>query len=215
MKLRELYKKHQKNAASIQSAVYEALKEAIITHDITPEITENMVSSDLGTSRTPVREAMKKLSSNGYLEISQGKNAKVIFATVQDIKEICDALRVLYIATTEMCIQNASDEELSQLEELCELIKLYAKRRNIEQIIDYTGKFHLKVCELGKNKWLYKCIVNLSDFIYNNTKNLLSDPERLENMYSDHYAIYQLIKSRDLARVPEVIRQHVRSDSSL
>ncbi|MDO4562022.1 MAG: GntR family transcriptional regulator [bacterium] len=215
MRLQELYEKHQENSASIQSAVYETLKEAIITHDITPEITENMISSDLGISRTPVREAMKKLSSSGYLEITHGKNAKVVFATKQDIKEICEALRALYIASTEMCIQKASDEELSQLEELCELIKLYVKRKDIDQIIDYTSKFHLKVCELGQNKWLYKCIVNLNDFIYNNTRNVLSNPTRLNEMYTDHYTIYQLIKARDLEHMPEVIKRHVRNDSPM
>lgn len=207
--LSESFSNFQKVSGTLQNSVYHVLKDAILLQKLPPEITESQISLALGISRTPVREAMHKLSTEGFLEISHGRKAKVIYITEQDISDISVVLRGLHKTATELSIQHITDEDLLQLRELLGLMEYYTKRQDYNQLVSYNTLFHLKICEFGRNKWLYSIMENLLNTSMVYRTHATSRSGRAEIALEDHKKIYDLLCQRDAATLIPFLEKHV------
>lgn len=209
--LRTSFGKYQENACTFQNAVYHTLKEAIFEQSLGDEVTEGQIASELNISRTPVREAMHKLSVEGLLEISHGRKAKVRRITRQDIDDIAVVLKGLHRTAMELCIANATAEDFLQLEEIFALMELYTNRSDPDQTTQHNTRFHLKICELSRNRWLYDITTNLLNYTYVYRKHAVSRPGRIERALAEHRQIIEVLRSRDLDEARRVISEHVSS----
>lgn len=213
--LLNIYEKNIKSSSTINNAVYLTLKEAIMTCKLQGEISENQISSILDISRTPVRDAMNKLRADGILEICRGRPAKIKHITNEDVRDICALLRGLYDVSMELCIRNASDKEVSELDEIVGLIDFFVKRRNIEKVTHFNALFHLRVCQYSRNKWLLNTVESLSKYTDNHRFKVLQDPQRMEASYEDHLILLNVIKNRDLKNISSAVHHHVRADYAI
>lgn len=205
------FRKYQPISGTLQNAIYHALKEAILNQRLPPEITESQVSLSLNVSRTPVREAMHKLSAEGLLEISHGRKARVKCITERDIADISIVLKGLHMISITLCVARATDNELNQLKELLDLMEYYTGRQDIDQIARYNTLFHLKICEFGKNKWLYDIIENLLNYSLVFRSRVVSRAGRAEHALEEHRQIYRLLLQRDEEGLKSMIETHVNT----
>lgn len=207
--LQKAFEKYQSTSGTLQNTIYHALKDGILYQQLPSEIAESQISLALDVSRTPVGEAMQKLSAEGFLEIQHGRRARVKYITEEDIRDICRILKELHLISVELCIANATDEELHQLEETLKLMEFYTQRRELEKIVYYNTLFHLKICKLGKNKWLYNIMENLMNYTFVFRSRVAGKPGRMDTSFLEHTRIYQLLLDRNLPELQKFVRQHV------
>lgn len=196
-------------SGTLQDSIYHVLKDALLLQELPPEITESQISLALNVSRTPVREAMHKLSAEGFLEISHGKKARVIYITEQDIADISIVLRGLHKTTAELSVQHITAEDLLQLKELLGLMEYYTQRKDYNKIVFYNNMFHLKVCEFGRNKWLYSIMENLLNTSMVYRMRATARPGRAEIALTEHKKIYELLCQRNKEELIPFLESHV------
>lgn len=208
--MQDIFEKHLSTTITLQSAIYQTLKEVILNEEIDGHFTENEIAKKLNVSRTPVREAMQKLASEGLIEISHGRKAKINFITNKDIKDIAVLLTSLHCISTELCILNATDDNICQLEEIIALMRLYTERQDADKLTMYNAKFHLKICEFSGNKWIHNILVGLLDYTLVFRKKAVSKQGRAETALLEHTQILQAIKERDIEKAKKLITEHVQ-----
>lgn len=210
-KLKEYFVKYSHTAPTLKSATYLALKETILFSSPGEEVTENQIASILGISRTPVREAMHQLSSDGFLEIHHGKKAKILGMTAKDMTDISIILKNLHSLSLELCIANASAEDIGQLEETTALINFYTERKEISKVSYYNTKFHTQIATFGKNKWLTDILEKLLSYTMIYREYAVSRPGRMETARQEHMQILEAIINRDNEAAQKIIKLHVES----
>lgn len=207
--LAESFKSLQTVSGTLQDSIYHVLKDAILLQKLPAEITESQISLALNVSRTPVRAAMHKLSAEGFLEISHGRKAKVIYITEQDIADIAIVLRGLHKTAAELSVQHITNDDLAQMKELLGLMEYYTEKQNYNQLVSYNTMFHLKICEFGHNKWLYSIMENLMNTSMVYRVHATARPGRAETALEDHKKIYELLCQRDKDALIPFLEKHV------
>lgn len=101
-----------------QESVYEAIRRAILRLDFPPgsELEEGAVSRKFGVSRTPVREALIRLSSEGLVSIQRGRGARVAMLDLSDLRDFFEALDLLQRATTRLAAVRRTAADLEEIE---------------------------------------------------------------------------------------------------
>lgn len=207
--LKLTFKKYQIEFGTLQSAIYHTLEESIFTGKLAGEIAEPSISSILGVSRTPVREAMHKLSAVGFLEISHGRKVKVVPITQRDFQDISLVLRELHRIAIELCVRNRTQEDLDKMDEALALIDLYTEREDYAQLIHYNTEFHRAIVEGSKNKWLKDIVCNLMNYTSVFRMHVIQKEGRKGHARDEHRQIYKAIVDRDSELAKKLITEHV------
>jgi len=209
--LKASYQRYFEEEPSMKEAVYAALKEGILGAKLGEEITENQISTILDVSRTPVREAMHKLALNGLLEISHGKKAKIIELSRKDAADIALVLRTLHRLAAELCIKNATEDDIQGLEETMALVSFYADRNDIHKMAGLLTQFHTKTAVASGNKWLADIVERLLSYTALHREYALSRPGRTAISLKEHMAILDSICERNNEKAQELLQAHVDS----
>ena len=209
--LKQAYQHQLEDSASMKEAVYLALKEGILTDQLGSKITENQISSILDVSRTPVREAMHKLSTDGLLEISHGRKAKIIELSRKDAADIALVLRTLHVLAAELFIDNANENDIRKLEESMVLASFYCEQNDIHKMAGFLTEFHATTAIGSGNKWLADTVVRLLSYTTLHREYALSRTGRSKISIKEHMDILEAIRTRNKVRARELLNHHVDS----
>jgi len=190
---------------------YERLREAIATGRLKPgaRVLESELATLLDMSRTPIREAIATLESDGLVSIDGARGRVVTKLDYQSVMELYAVREVLESTAAGLAARNAADMEIVALRDMLELE---------EQILDDAGKladhnrrFHEAIYYCSHNRYLLKMLQ------YIQTGMLLLGPvtrtgnDRRDTALLEHRGIVDAIEARDPAAAEAAIRQHVRS----
>lgn len=194
----------------LSEMVYENIKRAIVEGDLTPgtRLTETKVSEQMGVSTTPVREAFRRLSSEGLVKIIPWKGAIVQEFSEQELSEayICrEALEVLAIG---LAIDHIDEDGIQKLHVLVENSR---STTNSSEFVEINSEIHNTIVDYAKNVTLTNMLSQLSDVIYNNRNISAYSDKRRQAIYQEHLAIVQAIKDRDKEMAKEAMRIHVNN----
>lgn len=209
--LRDTFIKYSNSSSTLKEATYLSLKEAILFSQPGDEVTENQIAVILGISRTPVREAMHQLASDGLLEIHHGKKAKILGMTAKDMADIAAILKILHSLSVELCIANAGEEEIRKLEEIVALINFYTERKELSKVAFYNTQFHNYIAVSSKNKWLADITEKLLSYTMIYREYAVSRPGRMDNARQEHMQILDAITRRDSEEAQRIIKDHVET----
>src|SRR6266851_228641 len=143
------------DAGTTADAVYEALRRSILDGDLAPgqRLRSDALANDLAVSRTPVREALRKLEAEGLVQASRS-GLVVRQLTEEDLTEIFYVREALEGMAARLAAENATRAEIDELHALFEDMEAVAARGNIALVRKLTGEFHLLVCRASHNKRL-------------------------------------------------------------
>ena len=146
----------KQNNQTLSDFVYKKIKEMILTRQIKcgEKIIENNISNILGTSRTPVREAIIRLSKEGIVKILPNRRSEVIRFDEKSIKDL-GILRInLDIIAAQLAIHNGSNNDFLNLRKIAEQCKEAYEKKDLEKRVKYDCDFHLFLTEITKNQFL-------------------------------------------------------------
>lgn len=188
--------------------VYEYLKEQILMNHYKPNerIIIREIAKQLGVSDIPVREAMKKLASEGLIEIKTHSGARVTVINLEDLEQIFLIRIELESLAARLAAKNATEEEIAKLEKYIKKMDECYEKNDIHKYGEYNRKFH---------QTLYKAshapiLVDLIDKLYVRSERsktiFFLDPQRIKESNKEHLSVLEALKERDGEKAAELIR---------
>ncbi|MCE8033152.1 MAG: GntR family transcriptional regulator [Halomonas sp.] len=201
----------QSSHAGLVEKVANYLREHIVMDHFQPgqRLPERTLAVELQVSRTPLREALKILATEGLVVISPHRGAVVAEVSPADIKEKSYVLSVLEQAAAELTCINASDDDIAELQALHYEMKACFLRRDRQNYFRLNQEIHNRIVALSGNSTLIDMHANLSRQLYrvrylSNQKN-----EKWATAMEEHEAIMAALEARDPERVGRELRNHL------
>lgn len=196
---------------TLHDAVLNQLRDMIIEGKLAPgtRINEGPVGASLGVSRTPLREAIKTLASEGLVEILPAKGAIVRRFSEKDISDLLDVLKTLEQLAARLTCAHASDAEIAEIADLHkQMLRLYAERNRLAYF-KLNQEIHSAIVRASGNSALAQVHEQLQArikrvrFIGNEL------PERWAGAVAEHEEMNQALLARDGETLSEVLGRHL------
>ena len=201
-------------SAGLQDKVYSALKSAVTTMDIyggteAPRLDERRLAEDLGVSRTPVREALSRLSQDGLVEMIPRRGTFVIRKNKQEILEIISVWAALESMAARLATQVATDDEIGRLRRLFVTFEGSAgPQAHIDEYSDTNIQFHQRIIALSKSELLKKMADTLFVHMRAIRAQTITERDRADRSIIDHLHIIEAIEARDTELAERLVREH-------
>jgi DNA-binding GntR family transcriptional regulator len=198
-----------------QTALYqevaERLRQRIFAHELLPGawIDEQVLAMEYGISRTPLREALKVLASEGLITLKPRRGCYVTEISEQDLDDIFPLMAMLEGRCAFEASQRSSAEDLEQLKAIHEELEVFAQSRQIERFFEANQEFHRLIQDLSGNRWLLQVIQDLRKVLKLTRMHSLTIEGRLEQSLVEHRTITAAILARDAARAEVAMRDHL------
>jgi len=195
----------------LREQVYKTLKNTILEGKIQPKkrLIEERLADEMGTSRTPVREAIQKLEKEGLIyKLPRGGYA-VSIITDDDIEEVFGIRSVLEGYAGYLATSRATEEDFKALEEIVEKEEECLRNNNTEEIVRLNTEFHDLLYSAAKSAKLFSIINDLRDYIYRYRIIIFSYSGMAEISISDHKEMISLMKAKRALQVEKLIRKHI------
>lgn len=168
---------------------------------------ESSIAAELNISRTPVREALVLLVGQDLVRTVDGGGFAVgdVRLQLQDILDIRVALESHAVAAA---AANMSEDEIAQLESLCARMEALPSQE-IEERADLNRKFHETLISASHNRRLVKMVGDYQDYF--RIAQPLFDPEAIRRTQSEHRAITQALRDRDIEKAKRLVAEHIRN----
>jgi len=197
-------------STSKQQLAYDRLKNLIISNTLKPDtlIAERKICASLNISRTPVREALRRLASEGFVEIIPEKGAFVSHIRLEDIIEIFELREVLESLAIRLFIFRATDEMVEKLEECFNAqLNAFTEGKN-SQAMEIDMEFH-KVFIMGsKNRKLKDFLNTILDQAARIAISRADDTELIKTSIEEHRNILKAVKEKNSALAEQLVRNH-------
>jgi DNA-binding GntR family transcriptional regulator len=191
--------------------VAERLREQIFSHELAPGswLDEQSLAIAFGISRTPMREAIKVLASEGLVTTKMNKGAYVTEVDRGDLEQIFTVLSLLEGQAAKETAIKASEAQLTQLDNLHHRLEKAAADRDNEQFFEINVKFHELIQEIAGNRWMNGVIEDLRKVLKLQRRDSLSRSGRLLSSLVEHREILQAILKRDAITAEQAMRKHL------
>lgn len=196
---------------SLHQEVAHTLREQIYAGALTAGsfLDEPALCERLEISRTPLREALKVLTSEGLLRHEPRRGCFVNEVTEQDLDDIFPVIALLEGRCAYEAARNASDADLIELTTLHERLAGHAQAGRINDYYATNFAIHEAIILLSNNRWLAQAIADLRKILKLSRLKSLAAPGRLTQSLCEHMSVFAALKSRDSEGAEAAMRTHL------
>ncbi|MFI9051593.1 GntR family transcriptional regulator [Streptomyces sp. NPDC053427] len=192
----------------LRERVYEALLELITTRALRPgqHLVESELAGHLGVSRQPVREALQRLNTDGWVDLRPAQGAFVHEPTEEEADQLLTVRTLLEAEAARLAAANAGSAGIAELERLCAEGERAVLDDDVDGAVATNAAFHAKVMELAGNAVLAELAAQVGRRVrwyYTPVAR-----QRGKQSWIEHRALIAAIADRDEARATEVMRAH-------
>lgn len=197
------------NYKPLREIVFETLRDAIITGQLKPgeRLMEVQLAEELGVSRTPVREAIRKLELEGLVVMVPRKGAYVADISTKDVAEVFEIRAALESLAAGLAAERITQEELEELHRILETES--TENLDLETLIEVDTAFHEVIYKASRNERLVQIISNLREQIQRFRSITLAKPGRMKDALKEHKQIVEAISQGDVALARQLAQQHI------
>lgn len=200
----------------LRDVVFNTLRKAILNGQLKPgeRLMEVHLANKLGVSRTPIREAIRKLELEGLVIMVPRKGAQVAKISEKSLKDVLEVRRSLDEFIAELACERITEEGLAKLKEAADIFENATKNvSDMDQDTAVLAKadvaFHDIIMEATGNERLRSVVNNLAEQMYRYRFVYLKDETIHENLVKEHANIYKAISKRDKSKAKEAARIHI------
>ena len=196
---------------ALYEEVAELLRQRIFSRELAPGswIDELKLAEEYGISRTPLREALKVLATEGLVTMKVRRGAYVTEVSERDLADVYHLLSLLESDAAGVVAAQATEAQLQELKTLhSELEKAVANRERFFQI---NETFHMRLLEIANNRWRDQMVADLRKVMKLNRHNSLLKSGRIEESLAEHRAIMAELDARDAEATVQRMREHFRN----
>lgn len=202
----------------LREVVCETLRDAVRRGILQPgeRLMEIQLAEDLGVSRTPVREAIRKLEMEGYVIMMPRRGTYVADLSIRDINEVFEIRTSLESLASGLAAERINDDELEKLQRLLVEIGAYIKSGDMESIVRTDTEFHDLLYQASRNSRLVGIISNLREQLTRFRTTSMSFPGRLKATLEEHRKIVEAIAQGDEKAARKAAEHHMeKSEQTL
>lgn len=201
-----------KKKISLRQKVYTSLKLDIISGKFKggTRLTENFIADSLNVSRTPVREALQKLTQEKLLTAIPKAGYLIEDLSDSDIRDLFENRMAIELIAFQKAANQISLEELKTLDDNLEKTKTAIKSKENFTITELDIEFHEIIYKAARSKTLFRVCKNLSDLTIKYRHRLNLDAHLANESMKHHVMIYQAILSKDNANISQVLSVHAQ-----
>ncbi|KIR01973.1 hypothetical protein P261_00787 [Lachnospiraceae bacterium TWA4] len=195
----------------LRDAVFCTLRDAILKGSLPPgqHLMEMQLATQLGVSRTPVREAIRKLELEGLVIMIPRKGARVAAISEKSLKDVLEVRRALEELSVSLACRRMNKEELDEIREINEAFKLACLGDDVVKIAQIDENFHQKIYQASGNKRLLQLLNQLQNQMYRYRVEYIKNTERRSALFKEHDTLITLISEHKTEEATECIRKHI------
>lgn len=210
-------------APALYEQVAEELRARIYAHELAPGawIDEQSLADEFGISRTPMREALKVLASEGLVVLKPRRGCYVAELSERDLDEIFPVLALLegrvaeeatrHLAGLEAGVGRLAGAEFARLEKIHADLERHAAANDADKFFEANQAFHNALQELAGNRWLSQLIDDTRKFLKLTRRDSLRLEGRIHQSLEEHRAILAAMKKREPAGAALAMHNHILS----
>lgn len=200
-----------------KALLVETLKRRIISMELAPGavVDETLLSEEFGLSRPPVRELIRQMAAEGYLDLEANRSARVSSMSHQSLRNFFLAAPLIYISTTQLAAINATQVEIDQLKKIQASFREAIDQKNLEGRVYYNNLFHLEIGRIAENPYLLPSLERLLidharlGKIFYRHPNTTDMQEDLDTAVIQHDQIIDAIERHNAGEAGEIVRVHM------
>jgi len=200
-----------------KALLVETLKRRIISMELAPGavVDETLLSEEFGLSRPPVRELIRQMAAEGYLDLEANRSARVSSMSHQSLRNFFLAAPLIYISTTQLAAINATQVEIDQLKKIQASFREAIDQNNLEGRVYYNNLFHLEIGRIAENPYLLPSLERLLidharlGKIFYRHPNTTDMQEDLDTAVIQHDQIIDAIERHNAGEAGEIVRVHM------
>lgn len=199
----------------LRDVVFNTLREAILKGDLKPgeRLMEIQLASQLGVSRTPIREAIRMLEQEGLAVTMPRKGAEVAKMTLKGMEDVLEIRAALDELASQLACERMTEEQLLRLEDKKVIFEKSLKLGNVKAIAEADVSFHDVIYEATGNPKLVNMLNNLREQIYRYRVEYLKNADNYPKLIEEHEAIYQSLVKRNKEDARQAIGEHVENQA--
>ena len=195
----------------LRDVVFNTLRQAILKGELAPgeRLMEIQLAERLGVSRTPIREAIRKLELEGLVLMVPRKGAEVAKISEKSLRDVLEVRRSLEELAIELACQRMTQESVEELEKKQEEFKQAVEDGNAMEIAETDEAYHDVIYKGTCNDRLVQMINNLREQMYRYRLEYIKDEDKRQILLLEHDNILRAVKQRKVQEAKEAMREHI------
>ncbi|HEX3023079.1 MAG TPA: GntR family transcriptional regulator, partial [Lachnospiraceae bacterium] len=184
----------------LRDVVFNTLRQAILKGELEPgeRLMEIQLAERLGVSRTPIREAIRKLELEGLVNMVPRKGAEVARITEKDLNDVLEVRCALEELAVELACKKITKDQIEELKSTLVQFKRATKGNDLTEIAESDVQFHEIIFEATKNTRLIQMINNLREQMYRYRVEYLKDKDVYGKLVEEHESIIRNIEEANI-----------------
>lgn len=195
----------------LRDVVFNTLRQAILRGELKPgeRLMEIQLANKLGVSRTPIREAIRKLELEGLVLMIPRKGAEVADISEKSLRDVLEVRKALEELAVQLACDKITEEKIADLKKAAEDFKKILKSKDITEIAEADVRFHDIIFMATDNQKLVQLLNNLREQMYRFRVEYLKKEEVHPQLIAEHEKIIECIVERDKVKASAIVSEHI------
>ena len=195
----------------LRDVVFNTLRQAILKGELEPgeRLMEIQLAERLGVSRTPIREAIRKLELEGLVLMVPRKGAEVASISEKSLREVLEVRRSLEELAIELACQKITQEQIQELEAAEAVFAEAVQKGDPKTIAESDESYHDVIYQATGNGRLVQILNNLREQMYRYRLEYIKDADKRQILVVEHEHIIRAVKSHNIAEAKPAMREHI------
>ncbi len=197
--------------------IYEKLRNKIILGDWEPGsiLTEGELAKTFGVSRTPVREVIRQLESEGLIKVIPKKGILIPQIEEKDVEDIFELREIIYSYAVKKAIDNVTTRDITKLEQIVKAAEKFKRENETGKLVGLSQRFHECILGLAGNKRFLEVDKALRAHFTRYSAKLFDVEERKQIGWSGHREIVAALKKKDKKLACQKMKEHIEQGKKL
>lgn len=195
----------------LRDVVFHTLRQAILRGELKPgeRLMEIQLANKLGVSRTPIREAIRKLELEGLVLMIPRRGAEVAEITEQSLRDVLEVREALEELSVKLACEHVTKDQIAEMKEAAAAFKESLKGDDVTRIAEADVAFHDVINMATANQKLIQILNNLREQMYRYRVEYLKKREFYDQLVEEHEMLIQAVENREKERAVEIICRHI------
>ena len=197
---------------TLRESITSAIRSKILTGELQPgvKLAEQKLAEEFGSSRAPIREALRRLEQERLIE-DTGKGSRVVGITEEDLEDIMNIRQRIEGLAAYYAAKNMTPEGLAELTHIVDLQDFYYDKGDAEQLRQVDEQFHDLICYLSKRTVIMDTLIPLHRKTRRYRRISMEDWSRTVNTRKEHKAIFDAMASGDADLAESLMAKHIEN----
>jgi len=203
----------ENNNKPLSSSLFVQIQKDILSGKIRSgeKLTEQSICKKYNVSRTPVREALRQLETDGLIENIPNRGAFVIGLSKRDISDLFELRCIFEMKAVEWAIERMDDDQVDKLRENVEFMEFYTLKGDADKVMQFNSQFHEIIYKGTENRMLCQTLSSYQTYLKHSAPTKTYTDEYLKTILEEHKAIFDAFENKNPAAGRKAMQRHIEN----